>query len=221
MATRIRGSAALATAIAAALAGAPGCGGGHDDHHGGEHGGDHGGGGGHTTAPLTDADVKPTPTLADAVHALEQTGMKLDAHVQAGTLAKVHAVAEEAAIVAARAVEKIQTEVAADRRADATKAARAIAAMFPDLDKAGDAGNKDEVARLVGVYRAHVATLRAVAPGAAHAAAGHGVAIDPVCHMEVEITADALTHPHGGKAYYFCNASCREQFAADPAKFLK
>lgn len=185
---------------------AAGCG--HDHDHGAPAGGataehGHGPGGDHAGTPLTEADVAPTPAMADAVRALEQLGMKLDAHVQAGTLAKIHRVAEEAAIVANRCVEKIQAEAAADRRVEATKAARAIAALFPELDKAGDSGNKDEVTRLLGVYRGHLATLRAVAPGASHAAAGHAVAIDPVCHMEVATTAEALRHEHGGTSYFF------------------
>lgn len=221
MMTTTGGRLALVLAAAAIVAGC-----GHDHGHGtpgAAGGGDHahGPGGAHTGTPLTDADVAATPTLADCVRALEQLGMTLDAHVHAGTLAKVHRVAEEAAIVATRAVEKVQAEVAADRRMEATKAARAVAALFPDLDKAGDSGHQDEVARLLGVYRGHVAALRAVTPGAAAGAAGPGVAIDPVCRMEVEQTADALTHEHGGQTYWFCNASCRERFAAAPATFGK
>ena len=94
--------------------------------------------------------------------------------------------------------------------------------MFADLDKAGDAGDKAGVAALLGVYRGHVAVLRGALPAGADAGhPAHAVAIDPVCQMEVEITPDALRHEHGGTTYYFCNAECRERFAAKPADFLK
>ena len=44
--------------------------------------------------------------------------------------------------------------------------------------------------------------------------------VDPVCAMGVDAT-DALTHRVGDNAYYFCSASCRDKFVADPTRYLK
>lgn len=46
------------------------------------------------------------------------------------------------------------------------------------------------------------------------------VAIDPVCHMEVEVAAAMHTHEHEGTTYYFCCPGCKGRFARNPAKFL-
>ena len=45
------------------------------------------------------------------------------------------------------------------------------------------------------------------------------MAIDPVCHMEVE-TSSPLRRAHEGTTYYFCSDACRRRFARTPAKFL-
>ena len=47
-----------------------------------------------------------------------------------------------------------------------------------------------------------------------------GSAIDPVCGMTVEIATAKHTHTHEGQPYYFCAASCRTRFAADPVRYL-
>ena len=47
------------------------------------------------------------------------------------------------------------------------------------------------------------------------------IAIDPVCHMEVN-----TANPRGGtaeykeKTYYFCGPGCNKVFKADPEKYL-
>jgi len=46
------------------------------------------------------------------------------------------------------------------------------------------------------------------------------MAIDPVCGMEVSEAEAAGTSVFQGKTYYFCAASCKERFDADPLKFL-
>jgi YHS domain-containing protein len=48
-----------------------------------------------------------------------------------------------------------------------------------------------------------------------------GIAIDPVCKMEVD-TANPPggTAEHEGKTYYFCGAGCQQAFRASPAEFL-
>jgi xanthine dehydrogenase accessory factor len=46
------------------------------------------------------------------------------------------------------------------------------------------------------------------------------VAIDPVCHMEVDIATARHTADVGGATYYFCCAHCRTKFVNNPAPFL-
>jgi xanthine dehydrogenase accessory factor len=61
---------------------------------------------------------------------------------------------------------------------------------------------------------------RMVANPAPAAAALTGFTVDPVCGMTVD-TSDA-THSamHQDQTYFFCCSGCREQFIADPARFL-
>jgi Cu+-exporting ATPase len=42
---------------------------------------------------------------------------------------------------------------------------------------------------------------------------------DPVCGMEIDPASAFTTRDHMGKTYYFCSASCAEQFDADPHKY--
>lgn len=43
---------------------------------------------------------------------------------------------------------------------------------------------------------------------------------DPVCGMEVDPDTAAASFEHEAVTYYFCSESCRQAFAADPAKYL-
>ena len=47
-----------------------------------------------------------------------------------------------------------------------------------------------------------------------------GTAIDPVCGMTVEIATAKYQAEHGGHTHYFCSASCKAKFVANPAKYL-
>ncbi len=42
---------------------------------------------------------------------------------------------------------------------------------------------------------------------------------DPVCKMKVDPKTAKETFVWQGKAYYFCSASCKGSFAADPARY--
>ena len=46
------------------------------------------------------------------------------------------------------------------------------------------------------------------------------LAIDPVCHMEVDKASPAATRDHAGTTYYFCSAGCAEAFARQPERYL-
>jgi len=46
------------------------------------------------------------------------------------------------------------------------------------------------------------------------------MAIDPVCHMQVNEKEAAATSDYQGKKYYFCSVSCKKAFDQDPEKYL-
>ncbi|HZV82854.1 MAG TPA: HAD-IC family P-type ATPase, partial [Geobacteraceae bacterium] len=43
---------------------------------------------------------------------------------------------------------------------------------------------------------------------------------DPVCGMEVKQATAAATSSYGGTSYYFCSATCKQQFDANPGRYL-
>ena len=49
---------------------------------------------------------------------------------------------------------------------------------------------------------------------------GEEMAIDPVCHMQVNEKEAAATSDYQGKKYYFCSVSCKKAFDQDPEKYL-
>jgi xanthine dehydrogenase accessory factor len=53
------------------------------------------------------------------------------------------------------------------------------------------------------------------------AAALEAFAVDPVCGMTVDTKDAAHTAQHGGQTSFFCCSACREQFMADPARYLR
>lgn len=58
-------------------------------------------------------------------------------------------------------------------------------------------------------------------PAAAAPAEGDvPLALDPVCHMQVRASADALSTVHRGERTYFCSKHCLKRFEATPAVFL-
>ncbi|WP_433558988.1 XdhC family protein [Pseudonocardia xinjiangensis] len=46
-----------------------------------------------------------------------------------------------------------------------------------------------------------------------------GVALDPVCGMQVAVTAASISAQHGGVTTYFCGTGCRQAFLDDPQRF--
>jgi YHS domain-containing protein len=44
---------------------------------------------------------------------------------------------------------------------------------------------------------------------------------DPVCQMEVDRRTAATETEYEGKTYYFCCRQCREQFEANPQKYVQ
>ena len=46
------------------------------------------------------------------------------------------------------------------------------------------------------------------------------MAMDPVCHMEVDETTAKWTSEYKGQTYYFCAPGCKASFDKDPEKYL-
>ena len=46
------------------------------------------------------------------------------------------------------------------------------------------------------------------------------IAIDPVCHMEVEVATARWIADHDGETYYFCAPGCKAAFEREPAEFV-
>jgi Cu+-exporting ATPase len=53
-----------------------------------------------------------------------------------------------------------------------------------------------------------------------HGLSGSGLRIDPVCGMSVDPATAAHKADFGGETWYFCAASCRTKFLADPSRYL-
>lgn len=47
------------------------------------------------------------------------------------------------------------------------------------------------------------------------------IAIDPVCHMQVEVHNAAARVEHAARTYYFCSEDCARAFAAASERFLR
>ena len=46
------------------------------------------------------------------------------------------------------------------------------------------------------------------------------MAIDPVCHMEVDEKNAPAISEYQGKTYYFCALGCKKAFDKEPEKYL-
>jgi YHS domain-containing protein len=46
------------------------------------------------------------------------------------------------------------------------------------------------------------------------------MAMDPVCHMEVDEKTAQWTSEFQGQTYYFCAPGCKSSFDKDPEKYL-
>ncbi len=43
---------------------------------------------------------------------------------------------------------------------------------------------------------------------------------DPVCGMQIETEDAAGQSVYEGRTYYFCSSACKEQFDANPTRFI-
>ncbi len=56
-------------------------------------------------------------------------------------------------------------------------------------------------------------------PASAATVAADVVEEDPVCHMQVRVTADAIAADVAGRKVHFCSTACRDRYARDPSAF--
>jgi xanthine dehydrogenase accessory factor len=75
------------------------------------------------------------------------------------------------------------------------------------------------LAELIAVRR-HRVTAPAAGEGPA-SADRPATAVDPVCGMEVAVTAATARVEHHGATVYFCCEACRDAFAADPSRHAR
>lgn len=47
------------------------------------------------------------------------------------------------------------------------------------------------------------------------------MAVDPVCHMNVDEKSTKFKSEYGGKTYYFCALGCKKVFDGNPEKYVK
>src|SRR5262249_6257903 len=76
------------------------------------------------------------------------------------------------------------------------------------------------LAEIVQSNREREVTAVASPSAPAVASAVSRTAVDPVCHMDVEIATARHTAEIDGTVYYFCCANCRVRFVKDPHAFL-
>jgi xanthine dehydrogenase accessory factor len=74
------------------------------------------------------------------------------------------------------------------------------------------------LAEIVQARASQPRSATAVAPTVA--AAGSSIAVDPVCHMEVDIATARYKADLDGVTYYFCAASCKARFLKRPHDYL-
>ena len=83
------------------------------------------------------------------------------------------------------------------------------------------AGAQEEIALHALAEVVALRNERMTANPVAAPAALAGFAVDPVCAMTVDTKDAAHTATHDGATYFFCCSGCREQFVAEPARFLR
>ncbi|HKJ00167.1 MAG TPA: XdhC family protein [bacterium] len=62
-----------------------------------------------------------------------------------------------------------------------------------------------------------------------HGDGGHGaaatspaaLAIDPICHMNVDMDAATYTSDYQGRTYYFCCGGCKRKFDSEPGRYVQ
>jgi len=126
---------------------------------------------------------------------------------------------EEALAAAVRAEVPYVALVASRKRGDAVLAEAGVAREQVHSPAGLDIGAKTPadvaisiLAELILVRAASASNMDNTSQKAAVTVMEVGVAIDPICQMEVAMTADAITAERDGQIYYFCGPGCKRAF---------
>lgn len=117
----------------------------------------------HGGGPLT--DVKMPDSFKAGVSTLEDLHKRIDGHIDAGHLDKVHPVAEKMKEVATKMKELAQKDLPEDKRVDAGKLCNEMAGYYKPIDEAADAGKKPET---VAIYKKMGDTIKKMKELAPH-----------------------------------------------------
>ena len=99
----------------------------------------------HHDKPLTEKDVEIPATFAAGVDRLKELHGAIAKAIEQGEFAKVHQVAEEAALVARKMKELARKEVPEDRQTEAGRLCNEVAGYFQPLDEASHDGDKAQL----------------------------------------------------------------------------
>jgi xanthine dehydrogenase accessory factor len=178
---------------------------------------------------MTEADEVRTDLEAIGEWATPWTAVVVATHGHFDEPAVAAALRTPAPYVALVASRKRAAEVAAYLDAEGLESERARLRSPAGLDigaRRGDEIALSIVAEIVQQRRtaASVETIAepAGATSTAEAAndAAPAVALDPVCGMEVTVTATTPSVDHAGERYHFCCPGCASKFAREPGRYL-
>jgi xanthine dehydrogenase accessory factor len=117
---------------------------------------------------------------------------------------------QEALAAAVRAGVPYVVLVASRKRGEAVLAEAGVAREQVHSPAGLDIGAKTPADVAISIL-AELVLVRATS-NAEVAPAGPGVAIDPICQMEVAMTPGAITAERDGQTYYFCGPGCKRAF---------
>ena len=123
---------------------------------------------------------------------------------------------EEALAAAVRACVPYVALVASRKRGDAVLAEAGVAREQVHSPAGLDIGAKTPADVAISILAELILVRAALASNVEQLSSQQepavGVAIDPICQMEVAMTADAITAERDGQTYYFCGPGCKRAF---------
>jgi xanthine dehydrogenase accessory factor len=184
--------------------------------------------------PMLPAPLVQVYGDAPVARALLRVGEAIGYAMAPGDVTSVHLEPDTAAVIVASHGHGEEAVIEAATRADVPYIALVASRRRGDAVLAGLGTSRDRVHTPAGLdigarSASEIAVsifaeiIRERVPGRrSRRAAGSSVgAIDPVCGMSVEITPTSLYADHDGQTFYFCAASCRTSFLADPQRYLQ
>jgi xanthine dehydrogenase accessory factor len=119
---------------------------------------------------------------------------------------------EEALAAAVRAGVPYVALVASRKRGDAVLAAVGVGRERVHSPAGLDIGAKTPADVAVSILAEMISLRPSTSDSLVEPVVEVGVAIDPICQMEVAMTAGAITAERDGQTYYFCGPGCKRAF---------